>query len=63
MSANKKTIIWDYVAQKIVKTLPDIPGGPRTYPVTGAIFFLPLRYEDNYAAEVVACGGSAEKKS
>ncbi|CAG8814520.1 5922_t:CDS:2, partial [Gigaspora margarita] len=39
-----------------------IPDGPRTYPVTGTIFLLPLSYEDNYAAEVVACGGSAEKK-
>ncbi|CAG8597447.1 11445_t:CDS:2, partial [Dentiscutata heterogama] len=62
ISANKKAIIWDYVAQKIVKTLPDIPGGPRTYPVTGTIFLLPLHYEDNYTAEIVACGGSAEQK-
>ncbi|CAG8509583.1 14818_t:CDS:2, partial [Dentiscutata heterogama] len=59
MSANKKAIIWDYVAQKTVKTLPDIPGGPRTFPATGTVFLLPLHYENNYAAEIVACGGSA----
>ncbi|CAG8564528.1 9152_t:CDS:2 [Racocetra fulgida] len=42
-------------------TLPDdIPGGPRTYPVTGTIFLLPLHYENNYTAEIVACGGSAD---
>ncbi|CAG8495924.1 6376_t:CDS:2, partial [Cetraspora pellucida] len=63
ISANKKAIVWDYSESVIVRHLPDIPGGPRTYPATGTIFITPLHYEDNYAAEIVACGGSAEKKA
>ncbi|CAG8636811.1 30064_t:CDS:2, partial [Racocetra persica] len=62
ISANKKALIWDYIKQEIVRTLPDIPGGPRTFPATGTIFLSPLHYEDNYAAEIIACGGSAEQK-
>ncbi|CAG8521551.1 13791_t:CDS:2, partial [Acaulospora morrowiae] len=60
MAANRKAQIWDYVKQTVVMTLPDIPGGPRTYPCTGTSTLLPLRYENNYKPEIIACGGSAE---
>ncbi|CAG8713680.1 7788_t:CDS:2, partial [Acaulospora colombiana] len=60
MAANRKAQIWDYVKQTVVKTLPDIPGGPRTYPCTGTSTLLPLSYENNYNAEIIVCGGSSE---
>ncbi|CAG8453981.1 14976_t:CDS:2 [Cetraspora pellucida] len=62
MSANKKAQIWDYVNQTVVKTLPDVPGSPRTYPLTGSSTLLPLNYTNNYAAMIIFCGGSFDLK-
>ncbi|CAG8657068.1 14512_t:CDS:2 [Funneliformis caledonium] len=62
LSANKKAQIWDYVTKETVKHLPDIPGGPRTYPLTGSGALLPLRHEDGYKAEILICGGGTEMK-
>nr|CAG8561379.1 5266_t:CDS:2 [Entrophospora candida] len=60
LAANKKAQIWDFGTQKTVKQLPDIPGGPRTYPLTAATTLLPLSYENNYAPEVLICGGGTD---
>nr|CAG8539011.1 1514_t:CDS:2 [Entrophospora candida] len=60
LAANSKAEIWDYVSRSTVKKLPDIPGGPRYYPLTGSTALLPLSYEDNYtSAEFIICGGGS----
>jgi hypothetical protein len=63
LAANKKAQIWDYVTKEIVKHLPDIPGGPRTYPLTGTGALIPLTYENNYKAEIIVCGGGTDMKN
>lgn len=61
--ANTKSIIYDYKKQRIVKRLPDIPGNPRTYPLTGGMVMLPLDYKNNYNVEILVCGGSERMKN
>ncbi|GAA5812433.1 hypothetical protein MFLAVUS_005889 [Mucor flavus] len=61
--ANKKSIIYDYKNQKIVKELPKIPGNPRSYPLTGGAVMLPLDPENNYNVEILICGGSERMKN
>ncbi|KAI8098803.1 glyoxal oxidase N-terminus-domain-containing protein [Halteromyces radiatus] len=56
--ANTKSIIFDYENNKIVKHLPDMPGVPRSYPLTGGAVMLPLDPANNYNAEILVCGGS-----
>lgn len=58
VAANNKSMMLDW--QRNVETrLPDFPNGQRvTYPMSGAGVMLPLRYENNYAAEILMCGGS-----
>uniref|UniRef100_A0A1D1YFG3 Galactose oxidase n=1 Tax=Anthurium amnicola TaxID=1678845 RepID=A0A1D1YFG3_9ARAE len=62
LAANKKAQIWDYVKKEIVRHLPDIPGGPRTYPLTGTGALIPLTYRNNYKAEIIVCGGGTSMK-
>ncbi|PRQ23614.1 putative galactose oxidase [Rosa chinensis] len=59
--ANNRAILFDYVAGKILKTYPTIPGGdPRSYPSTGSAVLLPLKSSKGQAvaAEVLVCGGA-----
>ncbi|XP_050363037.1 aldehyde oxidase GLOX-like [Argentina anserina] len=59
--ANNRAILFDYVASKVVKTYPTIPGGePRSYPSTGSAVMLPLKSTKGQAveAEVLVCGGA-----
>src|SRR5690606_4035424 len=35
--ANNKSIIYNVEEQRVVKQLPEIPGGPRSYPLTGSV--------------------------
>ncbi|KAK9946978.1 hypothetical protein M0R45_012415 [Rubus argutus] len=59
--ANNRAILFDYAADKIVKTYPTIPGGdPRSYPSTGSAVLLPLKSSKgkSVAAEVLVCGGA-----
>ncbi|KAI8144824.1 glyoxal oxidase N-terminus-domain-containing protein [Fennellomyces sp. T-0311] len=56
--ANKQSIIYDYHKQEIVRRLPDIPGPPRSYPLTGGAVMLPLDPENDYKVEILVCGGS-----
>jgi len=61
MLANTNAAIFDWKEQKIVKTLPQIPGPPRSYPLTATIVMLPLKPENNYAPEILVCGGATTK--
>lgn len=63
LAANKKAQIWDFVTKETVKNLPDIPGGPRTYPLTGTGALIPLTYENDYKAEILVCGGGTDMKN
>lgn len=61
--ANKKSIIYDYNNRRIVKRLPNIPGVPRSYPLTSGAVLLPLDPKNNYNPEILICGGSERMKN
>ncbi|KAF8924633.1 hypothetical protein BGZ58_001590, partial [Dissophora ornata] len=56
--ANQKSMIFNVERNEVIKHLPPIPGGPRSYPLTGSHVLLPLDPAKNYAHEVLVCGGS-----
>ncbi|KAG0269963.1 hypothetical protein DFQ27_001224 [Actinomortierella ambigua] len=56
--ANQKSMIFNLERNEVVKKLPDIPGGSRSYPLTGTVVLLPLDPAKNYAHEVLVCGGT-----
>ncbi|KAF9345579.1 hypothetical protein BGX34_004633 [Mortierella sp. NVP85] len=56
--ANQKSIIFNVERNQVIKRLPDIPGGPRSYPLTGSHVLLPLDPAKNYNHEILVCGGS-----
>ncbi|KAG0235115.1 hypothetical protein BGW42_005765 [Actinomortierella wolfii] len=58
--ANTQSVIFSTTTWKIIKTLPDIPGQPRNYPLSGGSVLLPLRPENNYEPEIMVCGGSTQ---
>ncbi|KAG9285068.1 hypothetical protein G9A89_009879 [Geosiphon pyriformis] len=60
--ASTKSILFDYTTGGIIKKLPDIPGPPRSYPLTGTSLMLPLTYENNYNPEILICGGTRKMK-
>lgn len=41
----------------MIKELPEMPGVPRSYPLTGGAVMLPLDPEKDYQVEIVICGG------
>ncbi|KAI0291189.1 putative copper radical oxidase [Multifurca ochricompacta] len=58
VAANRDAMIYDWKKNK-EERLPQIPNGVRvTYPMTGTGVLLPLTPENNYAPEVLICGGS-----
>ena len=58
VAANNDAMIYDWQANK-ERRLPKLPGGVRvTYPMTGTGVLLPLTPDNNYAPEVLLCGGS-----
>jgi Glyoxal oxidase N-terminus/Domain of unknown function (DUF1929) len=58
MAANRDAMIYDWQS-KSEQRLPQIPNGVRvTYPMTGVGLLLPLDPANNYAAEILICGGS-----
>ncbi|KAG0231049.1 hypothetical protein BGW42_000525 [Actinomortierella wolfii] len=61
--ASTKAIILSTSTWKIIKRLPDIPGPPRNYPLTGGSVLLPLTPENKYEPEVLVCGGSTNFSS
>ncbi|KAF9109396.1 hypothetical protein BGX27_007672 [Mortierella sp. AM989] len=58
--ASTKAIILSTSTWKIIKRLPDIPGAPRNYPLTGGSVLLPLTPENNFQPEILICGGATE---
>ncbi|PIL24258.1 hypothetical protein GSI_14011 [Ganoderma sinense ZZ0214-1] len=58
MAANRDAMIYDW-RTNTERRLPRIPNGVRvTYPMTGTGLLLPLAPENNYAPEILLCGGS-----
>ncbi|KAG9284523.1 hypothetical protein G9A89_014127 [Geosiphon pyriformis] len=56
--ANTRAIIFDTNTWSIKNRLPDIPGVPRNYPLTGASVLLPLSPENDWNPEILVCGGA-----
>ncbi|KAF9202047.1 hypothetical protein BGZ49_007766 [Haplosporangium sp. Z 27] len=56
--ANTRAIIFSTETWTIIKELPNLPGPPRNYPLSGGSLLLPIRPENNYEAEVLICGGA-----
>lgn len=46
----------------MVKELPNLPGVPRSYPLTGGAVMLPLDPDNDYKVEIIICGGSETVK-
>lgn len=58
MAANRDAMIYNWQTDT-ERRLPRIPNGVRvTYPMTGTGLLLPLSPENDYAPEVLLCGGS-----
>ncbi|KAJ1693186.1 hypothetical protein LUZ63_009884 [Rhynchospora breviuscula] len=62
--ANTKSILLDYVKNKVVRNFPEMPGGiARNYPSTGSSVLLPIwlskENDSNLSAEVMICGGTS----
>ncbi|KAI0261380.1 glyoxal oxidase N-terminus-domain-containing protein [Gloeopeniophorella convolvens] len=58
VAANRDAMLYDWQTNT-EQRLPQIPNGVRvTYPMTGTAVLLPLVPENNYAPEVLICGGS-----
>ncbi|KAG0267659.1 hypothetical protein BGZ95_002794 [Linnemannia exigua] len=58
--ANTQAVILSTSTWKIIKRLPDIPGPPRNYPLTGGSVILPLTPENNFEPEILVCGGATD---
>ncbi|PKY24809.1 galactose oxidase [Rhizophagus irregularis] len=56
--ASKQAIAYDLGIGKTVITYPDLPGGFRSYPLTGTSIMLPLSPTDYYNPTVMVCGGN-----
>jgi hypothetical protein len=58
VAANNDAMIYDW-RSNIEYRLPPIPNGVRvTYPMAGTGLLLPLSPDNNYASEILLCGGS-----
>ncbi|KAG0004192.1 hypothetical protein BGZ65_000784 [Modicella reniformis] len=58
--ASTKAIILSTSTWKIIQHLPDLPGPPRNYPLTGGSILLPLLPENHFQPEILICGGATE---
>ncbi|RDW79929.1 galactose oxidase-like [Coleophoma cylindrospora] len=56
--AGNQAVIWDYTNDVLVKTLPNTPLQPRTFPSSATSVLLPLEYPD-YTPTVLMCGGAS----
>ncbi|KAK4555299.1 hypothetical protein LTR86_007596 [Recurvomyces mirabilis] len=57
--ASMSSEILDVANNKVVKSLPDLPGQYRTYPNTGGSVLLPLSSTNGWAPSIIICGGGA----
>ncbi|RIA95662.1 Copper radical oxidase [Glomus cerebriforme] len=56
--ASQQGIAYDLGTGQIVTTYPNLPGGFRSYPLTGTSIMLPLSPTDNYNPTIMICGGN-----
>ncbi|GES79435.1 copper radical oxidase [Rhizophagus clarus] len=56
--ANDHGVVYDFDAGVVVSNVPKLPGGIRSYPLTGNSVLLPLRPSLNYKPVVMICGGN-----
>lgn len=56
---SKSAELFDVASGATTKILPELPGMYRTYPNTGGSVLLPLSSSNNYAPDIVICGGGA----
>ncbi|KAK9454811.1 glyoxal oxidase N-terminus-domain-containing protein [Dipodascopsis uninucleata] len=56
---SRSSEIFNITSNVTVKSLPDLAGDYRTYPNTGGSVLLPLYSSNNYAADIVVCGGGS----
>ncbi|CAI2189951.1 1030_t:CDS:2 [Funneliformis geosporum] len=60
--ASQESIAFDLGTGQVVKTYPKMPGGFRSYPLTGTSIMLPLSSVDNYKPTVMICGGNKDRE-
>ncbi|CZT11942.1 related to glyoxal oxidase precursor [Rhynchosporium graminicola] len=56
---SKASQVFNVGSNTVAKDLPDLPGDYRTYPNTGGSVLLPLSSKNNWAPDIVICGGGA----
>ena len=56
---SKSAELFDVATNTTVKAFPDLPGDYRTYPNTGGSVLLPLSSANNWAPDIIICGGGA----
>ena len=56
---SKSSEIFNVGTNTTVKTFADLPGDYRTYPNTGGSVLLPLSSANNWAPDIIICGGGA----
>jgi hypothetical protein len=56
--ANNRGIVYDFATNTVVRDIPVLPGGIRSYPLTGNSILLPLRPSKNYKPVIMICGGN-----
>jgi hypothetical protein len=56
---SKSAEIFNVATNATLKKLPDLPGDFRTYPNTGGSVLLPLSSANQWAADIIICGGGA----
>ncbi|KAF8407079.1 hypothetical protein HHK36_006204 [Tetracentron sinense] len=60
--ANNRSILLNYVTNKIIREFPVLPGGARNYPGSGMSILLPIKIDSEnpkeIPAEVLVCGGA-----
>lgn len=55
--ANTKAVLYDHQIDRVIRTYPQLEGGPRNYPSAGSSVMLPLA-GDFSTAVIVVCGGA-----
>ena len=60
--ANDRGIVFDFDNNTLVVELPKLPGGIRSYPLTGNAILLPLKPSQNYKPVMMICGGNKEQE-
>lgn len=61
--ANNRSVVFDHKTAKILKELPQLPGGSRNYPASGMSAVLPIRINPKtpevVAFDIMVCGGAS----